>query len=115
MRNAFSPGFEQLPLTLPLFPLEGAVVLPHGQLPLNIFEPRYLAMIFDALGDERLIGMVQTAAEHGGLVPEDAGLFGIGCAGRIVAFNETPDRRLLITLDLIGLLDHGWSPARVRT
>ena len=104
MPDPFAPGpfgikFDALPDAISIFPLPGALLLPKGRLPLNIFEPRYLAMIFDALGEGRLIGMVQTEAEHGGLVPEDAGLFGIGCAGRIVAFNETPDGRLLITLE----------------
>ena len=88
-----------MPGAISIFPLPGALLLPGGRLPLNIFEPRYLAMIFDALGDSRLIGMVQTEADHGGLVPEDAPLFGIGCAGRIVAFNETRDGRLMITLE----------------
>ncbi len=99
MASPFGIAFDALPDAISIFPLPGALLLPRGRLPLNIFEPRYLAMILDALGDERLIGMVQTEAKHGGLVPEDAGLFGIGCAGRIVAFNETPDGRLLITLE----------------
>lgn len=99
MAGPFGVAFEGLPDAISIFPLPGALLLPSGRLPLNIFEPRYLAMIFDALGQDRLIGMVQTEAEHGGLVPEDAPLFGIGCAGRIVAFNETRDGRLLITLE----------------
>ncbi|MBT4118282.1 MAG: peptidase S16 [Rhodospirillaceae bacterium] len=99
MAGPFGIAFDALPGAISIFPLPGALLLPGGRLPLNIFEPRYLAMIFDALGDSRLIGMVQTEAEHGGLVPEDAPLFGIGCAGRIVAFNETRDGRLMITLE----------------
>jgi Lon protease-like protein len=84
-----------LPDELPIFPLAGAVLLPHARLPLNIFEPRYLAMIEDSLGKGRLIGMIQPNA------PEDAAsppLYSIGCAGRITSFNETDDGRLLIVL-----------------
>mgnify|MGYP001161082773 CR=1 FL=1 len=53
MRNPFTANIEDLPSVIPLFPLSGAVVLPHGQLPLNIFEPRYLSMVFDALAGSR--------------------------------------------------------------
>ena len=70
-----------LPSQIPIFPLPNALLLPEGQLPLNIFEPRYLAMVEDALGAPgRLIGMVQPIDEAGAL-------FGIGCAGRISYFN----------------------------
>ena len=85
-----------LPRILPIFPLPGVLLLPGGRLPLNIFEPRYLAMVRDALAGERLIGMVQPrepAADVGA-----AKVYGIGCAGRITAFSETPDGRNLITL-----------------
>jgi Lon protease-like protein len=99
MAGPFGIAFDALPDAISIFPLPGALLLPSGRLPLNIYEPRYLAMIFDALAEDRLIGMVQTEAEHGGLVPEGAPLFGTGCAGRIVAFNETRDSRLLITLE----------------
>ena len=95
MRNAFSPKFDELPATLPLFPLEGAVVLPHGQLPLNIFEPRYLNMVFDALADTRLIGMIQPLPDS---PPPEPALHQTGCAGRIVSFSETRDSRVLIVL-----------------
>jgi len=86
-----------LPPQLPVFPLPGALVLPRADLPLNIFEPRYLAMVNDALAGDRLIGMIQP-------VDEDADLAGspelsrIGCVGRITAFAEMADDRLLITL-----------------
>ncbi len=83
----------KLPATLPLFPLTGALLLPHAQLPLNIFEPRYLDMVNDALRTDRLIGMVQTHDADGA-----ARLYGIGCAGRITSFDETEDGRYLITL-----------------
>lgn len=97
MRNPFTPLFEQLPTTLPIFPLSGAVVLPEVQLPLNIYEPRYLNMVFDTLGSHRMIGMVQPDPSRA--VEADPGLFEIGTAGRITSFSETEDGRLLIVLD----------------
>jgi Lon protease-like protein len=87
---------DDLPPTLPLFPLTGAVLLPRGALPLNIFEPRYLEMVDHALSGDRLIGMIQpTEHEDKVLKPK---LSQVGCAGRIVAFRETEDNRYLITL-----------------
>jgi Lon protease-like protein len=95
-RGPFDPAFESLPVSLPIFPLSGALLLPGGKLPLNIFEPRYLAMTRDALAGDRLIGMVQpTEPEKPGRVPA---VYPIGCAGRIVSFSETEDGRYLITL-----------------
>jgi Lon protease-like protein len=88
-------GFEQLPPVLPIFPLTGVLLLPRGLLPLNIFEPRYLAMTRDAMAGERLIGMVQPADAD---APEPAPVFSTGCAGKITSFTETPDHRFLITL-----------------
>lgn len=86
------------PAELPIFPLTGVLLLPHAQLPLNIFEPRYLAMIEDALGQGRLIGMVQPqeAAEENN--QENPAVYPAGCAGRIISFSETGDGRFLITL-----------------
>ena len=86
---------QGLPKTVPLFPLSGALLLPGGQLPLNIFEPRYLRMVDDALGGARMIGMIQPSDETGGDHPA---LFSVGCAGRITSFMETGDGRYLITL-----------------
>ena len=91
------PGsFAKLPDTLAVFPLVGMLLLPHGRLPLNIFEPRYLAMTQDTLGAERLIGMIQPSD------PVDASknppLYNVGCAGRITGFAETKDNCFLITL-----------------
>lgn len=83
---------------LPIFPLSGALLLPRGQLPLNIFEPRYLNMIEDALAGERMIGMVQPVEPEPDPVSESAELFGVGCMGRITSFSETEDGRNLITL-----------------
>lgn len=88
---------EGLPAEFPVFPLEGAMLLPRGRLPLNIFEPRYLAMVEDALAAGRMFGMIQPdvsapAAEHG------PALFRVGCLGRLSQFSETEDGRFLITL-----------------
>ena len=85
-----------LPDIIPIFPLTGVLLLPRARLPLNIFEPRYLAMTRDALGGARLIGMVQPSdPEEGGMNPV---VYPTGCAGRITAFAETDDGRYLITL-----------------
>jgi Lon protease-like protein len=89
---------ERLPQTLAIFPLEGALLLPHGQIPLHIFEPRYREMVEDALGNARLLGMVQPRATHPHPVPDDAAVFDTGCAGRIISFAETEDGRFVITL-----------------
>lgn len=88
---------EGLPEVFPIFPLTGALLLPGGRLPLNIFEPRYLAMVDDALGAGRFFGMIQPNPQRpeGPTGPE---LYRIGCLGRISAFSETDDGRYLITL-----------------
>lgn len=83
-----------LPQVIPVFPLPGAILLPRGQLPLNIFEPRYLNMIDDAMAGDRIIGMIQP---QGG-PQRPPGLSPIGCAGRITSYAETSDGRYLITL-----------------
>ena len=84
-----------LPDTLPLFPLSGAVLLPRARLPLHIFEPRYLAMLEDCLKSERrLIGMIQPRSDGTALPP----LAQVGCAGRLTSFSETEDGRYMITL-----------------
>ena len=95
-RSSFAPRFEDLPRTLPIFPLPGVLLLPGGKLPLNIFEPRYLAMTRAALAGPRLIGMIQPRdPDAGGQQPE---VQRVGCAGRITSFAETDDDRYLITL-----------------
>lgn len=87
-----------MPGVIPVFPLPGALLLPRGQMPLNIFEPRYLAMIDDALRDgHRLIGMIQPDAAHGGRTDKPR-LYTIGCAGRITQLTESGDGRYLIEL-----------------
>lgn len=93
----FHPRLEDLPDAFPVFPLSGALLLPGGHLPLNIFEPRYLALVEDAMARGRMFGMVQPDKR---LARGDAGpgLYRIGCLGRITTFNETDDGRYLITL-----------------
>ncbi len=95
-RGPFQPDFEALPRVVPIFPLPGVLLLPGAPLPLNIFEPRYLAMVRDAVSGERVIGMIQPceAAPDVGA----AKVYETGCAGRITAFSETGDGRYLITL-----------------
>ena len=93
----FHPRVDDLPGEFPVFPLPGALLLPRGKLPLNIFEPRYKAMTEDALGLGRMFGMIQPDAN----LPETANgpaLFGVGCLGRLSSFSETDDGRYLITL-----------------
>ncbi len=93
-----------LPQTIPVFPLGGALLLPRGQLPLNIFEQRYLSMVNDAMAGDRVIGMIQPNPDIPGAIgqQDDASLkpclCNIGCAGRITSFTETGDGRVLITL-----------------
>jgi len=97
---AFHPRAEDLPAEFPVFPLPGALLLPRGKLPLNIFEPRYLALVEDSLAVGRMFGMIQPDPH----LPErdtGPGLFRIGCLGRLSSFSETDDGRYLITL--IGL------------
>ncbi|SDG11012.1 hypothetical protein SAMN05216241_105162 [Limimonas halophila] len=116
--NPFDPRPDELPATLPIFPLPGVLLLPGGRLPLNVFEPRYLSLVRTALAESRMIGMVQPADEDCPeraafecLPPEEAGgegdpdadpgsgpVYRVGCAGRIVSFSETKDGRFLITL-----------------
>ncbi len=92
--NAFDRSFEDLPGIIPIFPLDSVLLLPRGHLPLNIFEPRYINMVDDAMRANRLIGMIQPSDVSSGPLP----LFQTGCAGRIVQYQETEDGRYLITL-----------------
>ena len=96
--NAAYRGPGDLPDVIPVFPLPGALLLPRGQLPLNIFEPRYLAMLDAALRlGHRLIGMIQPDTAHPG--PEERpNLYKIGCVGRLTQFAESGDGRYLIQL-----------------
>lgn len=98
-----------LPDTIPLFPLSGALLLPRGRLPLHVFEPRYLAMVDDALKSPgRLVGMIQP-------IGDSDRLQSIGCAGRITSFTETEDGRYMITLTGVsrfrmGEVEEGFTP-----
>jgi len=101
-RGPFDPSFDELPGVVPIFPLSGVLLLPGGKLPLNIFEPRYLAMTRDALAGDRIIGMIQPAP-YREAAPDAADspwppVYPTGCAGRITSFAETDDGRYLITL-----------------
>ena len=117
------PAFaiDDLPSTIPMFPLPSALLLPGGHLPLNIFEPRYLAMVDAALASpNRLIGMVQPTEDEQAIDRQNQpvpGLFSIGCAGRITYFQETEDHRYLIALTGLSrfrLLDQRLQPAGFR-
>jgi Lon protease-like protein len=100
--NASYRGPADLPETIPVFPLPGALLLPRGQMPLNIFEPRYLAMIDDSFRDgHRLIGMIQPDVTHSGSPagnPEHPKLFAVGCVGRITQLAESGDGRYILEL-----------------
>jgi Lon protease-like protein len=88
---------DSLPAVIPVFPLPGVLLLPQAQLPLNIFEPRYLAMTDDAIRTDRIIGMIQPA-DAGASLQGKPELRAVGCAGRITQFAETGDGRYLLTL-----------------
>src|SRR5258708_20396343 len=102
--NAEYRGPGELPEVIPVFPLPGALLLPRGQMPLNIFEPRYLAMVDDALRDgHRLIGMIQPDAAH---TKDEAKpvLFRDGCVGRITQLAQSCDGRSILELTAISRL-----------
>ncbi len=99
--NLFTPRFENLPAEIPVFPLAGAILMPQTQLPLNIFEPRYLRMVNDVLSGDRLIGMIQPDPN----VDDEGALCATGCAGRVTSFNETDDGRFIILLSGICRFD----------
>lgn len=97
--NAIYAGTDDLPAVVPVFPLIGTLLLPRRALPLNVFEPRYLAMIDAALAGDRLIGMIQPKTSRLGLDPGPrTPLERVGCLGRITQFAETGDGRLIITV-----------------
>jgi Lon protease-like protein len=96
--NAVYHGPGDVADVIPVFPLPGALLLPRGQMPLNIFEPRYLAMVDDAFrSGQRLIGMIQPDTAHPG-PPDKPHLYTVGCVGRITQLAETGDGRYLIQL-----------------
>lgn len=94
-----------LPQLAPLFPLSGVLLLPRGQLPLNVFEPRYLNMVDDVMGSDRVIGIVQT---RDGGTRERPALAAVGCLGRVTSFAETSDGRYILTLT--GVCRFGLGP-----
>ena len=101
--NVIYKGSADLPEVIPVFPLPGALLLPRGQMPLNIFEPRYLAMVDDSMRDgHRLIGMIQPDPSHPDSAhpgsPEKPTLFKVGCVGRITQLAESGDGRYLMQL-----------------
>ena len=96
--NVIYRGSADLPEIVPVFPLPGALLLPRGQMPLNIFEPRYLAMVDDSLRDgHRLIGMIQPDPAHPGPADKPT-LYRVGCVGRITQLAESGDGRYLMQL-----------------
>ena len=98
MTQAGGSGRRGLPESVPVFPLSGVLLLPDAKLPLNIFEPRYLNMVEDALAQGRLIGIVQPRDDAVESPSGQPPVYDIGCLGRIVSFAETGDGRFVITL-----------------
>ncbi|HET7412917.1 MAG TPA: LON peptidase substrate-binding domain-containing protein [Pararhizobium sp.] len=98
--NAQYRRAEDIPATVPIFPLCGALLLPGGQLPLNVFEPRYLHLFDDALADNRIIGIIQPEFDRNGDAKRCAvpALSSVGCLGRITSFSETGDGRYITSL-----------------
>jgi Lon protease-like protein len=108
--SPFIVPYDQLPETLPLFPLPGAIVMPGSELPLNIFEPRYLNMVSDALSTHRMIGMVQPDPN----AVDATALCHTGCAGRITGYRETSDGRIEMVLSGVCRYDLGEELATTR-
>ena len=92
IKNLFEIRPNQLPTSIPLFPLDNVLLLPFGKLPLNIFEERYLEMAFESLKKDRLIGVIQPKNNNNEL-------FMMGCIGKITSFIETPDYRVVLNLE----------------
>lgn len=95
--DPFHPDLEDLPTEFAVFPLTGALLLPRGKLPLNIFEPRYMAMTLDSLATGRMFGMIQPDPQAQPLESGNA-LYRVGCLGRLSSFSESDGGRLLVTL-----------------
>ena len=120
--NANYTTLSDLPETIPLFPLSGALLLPAGNMPLNIFETRYLTMMEDALKGDRMVGMIQPRFDdEESEKDENPPLCDVGCMGRITAFQESGDGRLIINLSGVSRfrimeeadLKNGYRQARV--
>jgi Lon protease-like protein len=96
--NAHYRGKSDLPAVLPVFPLPAALLLPGGRMPLNIFEPRYLQMLDEAIAGSRLIGIIQPSLDGSVGVHGEPELCEVGCIGRVISFAESGDGRYLISL-----------------
>ncbi|MEL6751661.1 MAG: LON peptidase substrate-binding domain-containing protein [Pseudomonadota bacterium] len=96
--NASYTDVLDLPEEIAVFPLSGALLLPSGNMPLNLFEPRYLAMFEDALAGDRLVGMIQPKIDEDVAEGAEPALCDVGCMGRITAFQETGDGRIVLNL-----------------
>jgi len=92
IKELFEVNADQIPSSVPLFPLDNVLLLPFGKLPLNIFEERYLKMAFDSLKSHRMIGVIQPKNNNNEL-------FMMGCIGKITSFIETPDYRIVLNLE----------------
>ena len=92
IKKLFEVGENQLPNSLPLFPLDNVLLLPFGKLPLNIFEERYIKMALDSLKNHRMIGIIQPRNNNNEL-------FMMGCIGKITSYIETPDYRIVLNLE----------------
>ena len=92
IQKLFKIKENDLPTTIPLFPLENVLLLPFGKLPLNIFEERYLNMALDSLKSNRMIGIIQPKNNNNEF-------FMMGCVGKITSFIETPDYRIVLNLE----------------
>ena len=92
IKELFEVNVDQIPSSIPLFPLDNVLLLPFGKLPLNIFEERYLKMAFDSLKSHRMIGVIQPKNNNNEL-------FMMGCIGKITSFIETPDYRIVLNLE----------------
>jgi Lon protease-like protein len=107
LKERAMPGYRRavdLPQLIPLFPLDGALLLPGGELPLQIFEPRYLNMVDDVMAGDRVIGMIQSRPGGDRSRPH---LSAVGCLGRVTSYAETSDGRYLITLTGVCRFDVG--------
>lgn len=102
MFNDLNIKRDNLPSSIPVFPLSGALLLPGIELPLNIFEPRYVKMIDDALSEKKMIGIIQPQQTIMARISRGKPLYKVGCAGKIRAFNETDDGRYLVVLSGIS-------------
>ena len=92
IKELFDVNSDQIPSSVPLFPLDNVLLLPFGKLPLNIFEERYLKMALDSLKSSRMIGVIQPKNNNNEL-------FMMGCIGKITSFIETPDYRIVLNLE----------------